>query len=228
MRLLALLFFIPFLAIAQKKQITLEDIYKKGTFQADPPANFVTDNSDSIVNSFKIKDDKGRMLDGRDHLLSPDQKKVLIFIGKENIYRRSTKANVFLFDSGTGRTVRIDTGKLMHATFSPDGSKIAYVKSNNLYIYDISSNAIKPVTTDGKWNSIINGNCDWVYEEEFEFTRAYEWSPRGNYIAYYRFDETNVKEYSITFYDDSYNREYRYKYPKAGEENSKVEIHIYN
>lgn len=228
MRLLALLLFIPFLAFAQKKQITLEDIYKKGIFRADPAASFVTDNSDSIVNGFKINDDKGRMLDSHDHILGPDKKKVLVFTGREAIYRRSTKANVYLFDSNTGRTVRIDSGKLMHTTFSPDGSKLAYVKNNNLYLYDISSNTSKPITTDGKWNSIINGNCDWVYEEEFEFTRAYDWSPKGNYIAYYRFDETNVKEYSITFYDDSYNREYRYKYPKAGEENSKVEIHIYN
>lgn len=228
MRLFVLLLFIPFLAVAQKKQITLEDIYKKGTFRSDPVAGFAAANTDSIVNSYHVKDDKGRMLDTRDHLLSPDHKKVMYFSGREYIYRRSTKANTYLFDVATGRTIRIDTGKLMHATFSPDGSRIAYVKSNNLYLYDISSNTTKPITTDGKWNYIINGNCDWVYEEEFEFTRAYDWSPKGNYIAYYRFDETNVKEYSITFYDDSYNREYRYKYPKAGEENSKVEIHIYN
>ena len=153
-------------------------------------------------------------MESRDHLLGPDQKKVLIFTGRELIYRRSSKANVYLFDANTGHTIRIDTGKLMHTTFSPDGSKIAYVKSNNLYIYDISTNTIKPITTDGKWNAIINGNCDWVYEEEFQFTRAYDWSPKGNYIAYYRFDETNVKEYSITFYDDSYNREYRYKFQR--------------
>ena len=228
MRLLVLLFFIPFLSVAQKKQITLEDIYKKGTFRSDPVAGFATANTDSIVNSYNVKDDKGRLLDTRDHLLSPDQKKVIYFTAREYIYRRSTKANVYLFDVATGRTIRIDTGKLMHATFSPDGARIAYVQRNNLYLYDISSNTSKAITTDGKWNYIINGNCDWVYEEEFGFTRAYDWSPKGNFLAYYRFDETNVKEYSITFYDDGYNREYRYKYPKAGEENSKVEIHIYN
>ncbi len=86
----------------------------------------------------------------------------------------------------------------------------------------------KAVTTDGKWNYVINGNCDWVYEEEFEFSRAFEWSPKGNYIAYYRFDESNVKEYNMTIYDNAYNKDYRYKYPKAGEANSKVEIHIYD
>ncbi|MBS1655367.1 MAG: DPP IV N-terminal domain-containing protein, partial [Bacteroidetes bacterium] len=108
------------------------------------------------------------------------------------------------------------------------GSKVAYVKDNNLYIYDISSNSTKAVTTDGKWNYIINGNCDWVYEEEFSFTRAFDWSPKGDYLAYYRFDESKVKEYDITMYDNKYNKQYTYKYPKAGEDNSKVEIHIYN
>jgi dipeptidyl-peptidase-4 len=183
MRLFVLLLFFPFLAVAQKKQITLEDIYKKGTFRSDPVARFAAANTDSILNSYHVKDDKGRMLDTRDHLLSPDHTKVMYFSGREYIYRRSTKANTYLFDVATGHTIRIDTGKLMHATFSPDGSRIAYVKSNNLYLYDISSNTTKAITTDGKWNYIINGNCDWVYEEEFGFTRAYDWSQKGNYIA---------------------------------------------
>lgn len=69
----------------------------------------------------------------------------------------------------------------MHPTLSPKGDKIAYVMNNNLYLYDISTHSSRAVTTDGKWNEIINGNCDWVYEEEFEFTRAYEWSPEGNF-----------------------------------------------
>jgi len=116
----------------------------------------------------------------------------------------------------------------MHATFSPDGSKIVFVKDNNLYLYDIPTGHTRAITTDGKWNHIINGNCDWVYEEEFEFTRAYDWSPKGNYIAYYRFDESNVKEYQFTVFDSSYNKQYSYKYPKAGEANSIVEIHIYD
>ncbi|MCV5968632.1 DPP IV N-terminal domain-containing protein, partial [Lactococcus petauri] len=87
-----------------------------------------------------------------------------------------------------------DTGKLMHPSLSPDGKRVAYVKDNNLYIKDITTNTITAVTTDGKWNQVINGNCDWVYEEEFSFTQAYQWSPKGNYLAYYRFDESKVKE----------------------------------
>ncbi|HRN49252.1 MAG TPA: S9 family peptidase, partial [Niabella sp.] len=123
---------------------------------------------------------------------------------------------------------RLSNEKVLHAQFSPAGDKIAYVMDNNLYLYDIADGKTTAITTDGKWNHIINGNCDWVYEEEFGFTQAYQWSPQGNYLAYYRFDESKVKEYSFTEYDNFYNKEYRYKYPKAGDDNSKIEIHIYN
>ena len=133
-----------------------------------------------------------------------------------------------MYDSLTKKISTLDEGKVLHPTLSPDGSKVAYVRENNLYIKDLASNSIKAVTTDGKWNYIINGNCDWVYEEEFEFSRAFQWSPKGTYIAYYRFDETEVKEYNMTIYNNAYNKDYRYKYPKAGEANSKVDIHIYD
>lgn len=227
-KFLLLLLFVPVIATAQKKQITLDDIYKKGTFRSEMVPGFAEENLDSIVNVKDIKDEKGKALEARDYLLSPDKKKLLVFTNRESIYRRSSKAVAYLFDIASKKTVQLDTAKLIHTTFSPDNSKIAYVKDNNLYIYDIASNSTRAVTTDGKWNYIINGNCDWVYEEEFEFTRAYEWSPKGDHIAYYRFDETNVKEYDITFYNDNYNKQYTYKYPKAGEQNSKVEIHIYD
>ena len=153
---------------------------------------------------------------------------MIILTSKEQIYRRSSKSYVYLHDILAKKTRRLDPEKLLHPTFSPDGSRIAYVKNNNLFIYDIATGSSRAITTDGKWNHIINGNCDWVYEEEFEFTRAYEWSPKGSYIAYYRFDETNVKEYQFTQFDNTYNKQYTYKYPKAGEENSKVEIHIFD
>ncbi|MEO8405837.1 MAG: S9 family peptidase [Chitinophagaceae bacterium] len=227
-KLFFLLLFIPVAAIAQKKQITLEDIYKKRTFASEMISGFEGEIIDSIINVQDIKDEKGKVIDAKDYLLSNDRKKMLVFTGREYIYRRSSKANVYLYDIANKKTMRLDTTKLIHATFSPDNNSIAYVKDNNLYLYNIAGNNTKPVTTDGKWNNIINGNCDWVYEEEFSFTRAYEWSPKGDHIAYYRFDESKVKEYDITFYNDTYNKEYTYKYPKAGEENSKVEIHIYD
>jgi dipeptidyl-peptidase-4 len=148
--------------------------------------------------------------------------------GIEPIYRRSTKAFVYLYDATSKKLTKLDSEKIMHPTLSPDGSRIAFVKNNNLYLYDIASKKAKAITTDGKWNHIINGNCDWVYEEEFEFTRAYEWSPKGNFIAYYKFDETRVKEFQFTIFDSLHPTQYSYKYPKAGEENSIVEIHIYD
>ena len=219
---------VPFISIGQKKQITLEDIYKNKTFQGDVVPGFSDEPLDSVLNLTDIKDENGKQLPTKDYRLSEDKKKIIFFTDREQIYRRSSKANAYLFDVSSKRTTRINEGKIMHASFSPDGNKIAFVKDNNLYVYHTSTGQTKAITTDGKWNYIINGNCDWVYEEEFGFTQAYQWSPKGNYIAYYRFDESNVKEYEFTVFDSSYNRQYSYKYPKPGEANSIVDIHIYD
>lgn len=227
-RLVIALLFVPLITIAQKKQITLEDIYKNRIFQADKVPAFSELPLDSIINPGDVKDEKGKQLNSDDYQVSKDKKRIIFFTARESIYRRSSKANAYLFDAVSKKTIRLSEGKIMHASFSPDGSKIAFVKDNNLYLYDIPTGHTRAITSDGKWNYIINGNCDWVYEEEFEFTRAYEWSPKGNYIAYYRFDESRVKEYQFTIFDSLYNKQYSYKYPKAGEENSIVDIHIYN
>lgn len=218
---------LPLLATSQQKQITLEDIYKKGTFKGEVVPGFTVKTMDSLVQAADIREGNNK-LPVNDYLISRGKKRALIFTRRESIYRHSSKAYCYVYDFATHKLNKLDTAKLLHATFSPDGSRVAYVKDNNLYLLDIASNRVTAITTDGKWNYIINGNCDWVYEEEFSFTRAYQWSPEGNYIAYYRFDESRVREYSMTIYDNAYNREYRYKYPKAGEENSKVEIYIYD
>ncbi|MBL7745532.1 MAG: S9 family peptidase [Chitinophagaceae bacterium] len=218
---------VPLLSIAQKKQITLDDLYRKGTFRGEIIPGFAGETLDSVLQAANIKENNTK-LPVEDYIASNDKKKVLIFTKRESIYRHSSKAYSYVYDLSTGKLQKIDTAKLLHPTFSPDGSKVVYVKDNNIYLYDVAANSIKAITTDGKWNYIINGNCDWVYEEEFSFTQAYQWSPKGNYIAYYRFDETNVKEYNMTMYDNAYNKDYRYKYPKAGEENSKVDIYIYD
>lgn len=180
------------------------------------------------MNPEDVKDESEKQIAIHDYKLSDDKKRIIFFTDRESIYRRSSKAYAYLFDIASKKTTRLSEQKIMHATFSPDGSKIAFVRDNNLYIYEIASGHTQAITTDGKWNSIINGNCDWVYEEEFEFTQAYQWSPKGDFLAYYRFDETNVKEYQFTVFDSSYNKQYSYKYPKAGESNSLVEIHIYD
>jgi dipeptidyl-peptidase-4 len=232
MRKLILLFLLlPLFSVAQKKLITLEDLYKKGTFRGETiRASFDSTDVTEQVKAEDVKNEDGKPVGAlQDIIISENVKdKFIIRTAIEPIYRRSSKALVYVYDLANKKTLTIDKEKILHPTFSPDGSKVAFVKNNNLYIKDISNSTVKAVTTDGKWNYIINGNCDWVYEEEFEFTRAYQWSPNGTYIAYYKFDETNVKEYNMTMYDDRYNKDYRYKYPKAGDENSKVEIYIYN
>lgn len=164
-----------------------------------------------------------------DYAFSSDEQKMLLFEDGEHVYRRSVYYRVYVFDLKTQQLQLLDTEKVMHVLFNPKGNKVAFVKDNNLFIKDLHSGTTTQVTNDGRKNAIINGNCDWVYEEEFEFTRAFDWSPDGAYIAYYRFDETKVKEFSIPMYDSSnYPVLYTYKYPKAGEDNSVVTIHFFN
>ena len=226
-----LLFLMPIIAMAQTKEITLEDIYKKGTFRGEQVrADFGQTSKDPEVKTEDLKDETGKSIGAPDDIIysSTYPNTILIRKGIEQIYRHSSKATVYLFDAVSKRLTKLDNEKLMHPTLSPDGTKIAFVKNNNLVLYDIATKSARNITTDGKWNEVINGNCDWVYEEEFSFTQAYQWSPKGNYIAYYRFDESKVKEYQFTQFDNTYNKQYTYKYPKAGEDNSKVEIHIYD
>ncbi len=135
---------------------------------------------------------------------------------------------MYVFDLKTKTTQLVDATKILHASLSPDGSQVAFVKDNNLFIKTLNTNKTIAITTDGKWNKIINGNCDWVYEEEFSFSKAFEWSKTGNYIAYYKFNETKVPEFAFTIFDSLYPTQYSYKYPKAGDVNSTIAINIYN
>ncbi|MBE2231132.1 MAG: S9 family peptidase [Chitinophagaceae bacterium] len=226
-----LLALLPLGVFSQTKSITLEDIYKKGTFRGEfVPAVFDSTQKEPELRLEGLKDENGKPFgQPEDRISSPANKNIWLFKkGTEPIYRRSSKSFIYLYDAGTGSLKKLEESKVLHPTFSPDGSRIAYVKDNNLYIRELSTDKVTAVTTDGKWNHVINGNCDWVYEEEFEFTRAYDWSPKGNYLAYYRFDESTVKEYNMTIYDDAHNKDYRYKYPKAGDGNSTVDIFIYD
>ena len=230
-KLFLLLLLLPAFAIAQKKQITLEDIYKKGTFRGESvKADFGIASKDPVIKTEDLKDESGKSIGEPGDIIYSTKYSNTVLIRKEieQIYRHSSKAIVYLYDVMAKKLTLLDTGKIMHPTLSPDGSRIAFVKNNNLYLYNIGAKNLIAITTDGKWNEVINGNCDWVYEEEFSFTQAYQWSPKGNYIAYYRFDESKVKEYQFTQFNNTYNKQYTYKYPKAGEENSKVEIHIYD
>ena len=230
-KLFLLLFMLPLFALAQKKQITLEDIYKTRTFRGENiTADFGQTSKDPEIKTDSLKDENGKLFGPADDIIFSTKYPNIVLLkkGYEQIYRRSSKAFVYLYEANTKKLIKLAKEKVMHPSLSPDGKKIAFVMDNNLYLFDIATKKSKAITTDGKWNFIINGNCDWVYEEEFEFTQAYDWSPKGNYIAFYRFDESKVKEYGFTKFDDTYNKQYNYKYPKAGEANSTVDIYLYN
>ncbi len=160
---------------------------------------------------------------------SADETKILIATATVQIYRHSSVSDYYIYDITTKKLTKLsDGGKQRLASFSPKGNKVGFVRDNNIFIKDIATNKETQVTTDGLYNNIINGATDWVYEEEFGFTQAWFWSADGAKLAYYRFDESKVKEYDMIKYDSLYPTVYKYKYPKAGEDNSLVDIYIYD
>jgi len=164
------------------------------------------------------------------YTLSDDESKILIAVDRESIYRRSAKAYYYIYDRNKASLHSVfDDDKVLSATFSPDGNKVGYAWQNNLYLLDINTGETSAMTFDGKKNEIINGICDWVYEEEFSFTKAFFWSPDSRRIAYIRFDESAVKEFTMTNYKGGLYPEYEtFKYPKVGEANAKVSVHVYD
>ena len=163
------------------------------------------------------------------YLFSPDEQSLLLADAAtvKPIYRHSATADYHLATVG-GVAKEILQG-VRDVSFSPDGRQLAYAKDNNLYLYDIASAKSLAVTDDGRWNELINGTSDWVYEEEYGFTRAYAFSPDGAQLAYLRFDERAVPLFEMMRYDDAlYNKAYTFKYPKAGDANSTVELWLYD
>lgn len=161
------------------------------------------------------------------YAFSQDEKKVLITNGFESVYRHSGMSNVYVFDLRTNKLSRVSNRKIMYPQFSPDGNKVAYVIENNLYYFDLVKNKEVKITSDGMKNSIINGAVDWVYEEEFSMSQGYEWSPDGQYLAYYKFNEEKVPFFSMDIFGSLYPKKEIWKYPKAGEANSKVDVYIH-
>jgi dipeptidyl-peptidase-4 len=163
------------------------------------------------------------------YTFSDDESKVLLATEVEPIFRRSRLGIYYIYDIASKELVKIAETKIQEPTLSPNGSKVAYVLDNNLYVMDLADRTTKQVTTDGNKGTIINGVTDWVYEEEFGFVRAFEWNSNGTKIAFLRFDETEVPHFSMDFYGtDLYPYQYEFKYPKAGEKNSIVTLHMYD
>ncbi|PKP48953.1 MAG: S9 family peptidase [Bacteroidetes bacterium HGW-Bacteroidetes-11] len=248
-------------AQSESKPFTLDDLLRKRVFASasvygirsmNDGLHYTTLSSDyrkiekfsyktgkkvaDILDLEQFEDDKVKMV--VDYEFSADESKVLIQSDYEPLYRRSFKANYFIYDiKSKAFTPLSDKGMQQLATFSPDGSKIAFVRDNNIFITDIATGKEQPITTDGKFNEIINGAPDWVYEEEFSFNKAFEWSPDGKKLAYMKFDERNVKMFGMTMFQGQkpaldenalYPANSQFKYPKAGEDNSVVTVHIYN
>ena len=181
------------------------------------------------VNTLIDTKNQPKLSDGIDsYMFSSDEKQLLIANNTNRIYRHSFTADYFLYNLETKELNKI-LEQVQEPTFSPDGKKIGYVKENNIYIFDIASKTNSQITTDGKKNAIINGITDWVYEEEFAFVRAFDWSKDSKKIAYIRFDESQVPEFSMSIFSkDLYPKIETFKYPKAGEKNSLVSLYLYN
>lgn len=189
---------------------------------------------------FDVKNTMGCKIDGfDDYVLSPDGKRMLIQTKTERIYRRSFKADFYIYNIESRRLDRLSDGdKQQIPTWSPDGQQVAFVRGGNIFLVKLLyDNAEIQVTKDGKFNEVINGLPDWVNEEEFGFNSALTFNADGTMICWIRYDESKVKTYSLEMYKgmkpakeeyDTYPGSYSYKYPKAGEDNSTVSAWSYD
>lgn len=231
-----------------QKDITLEDLWLKYAYSAkgvygwrsmNDGLHYTVKQGNKIVKydyktgavkqewSFTVA---GKELEFDDYSFSADEKKILLSTDTEPIYRYSSLHKNYVYDIENDNLYELDEGgKQQSANFSPNGKMVAYLKSNNIFIKDLLTGQLTQVTTDGYKNHIINGGSDWVYEEEFGIVRAFEWSPDGKSIAYLRFDETEVPLFEMAMFEGKlYPQDYEFKYPKVGEKNAVVTLHIYD
>ncbi len=165
-----------------------------------------------------------------DYRWSPDGKKLLVFTNTRRVWRQNTRGDYWVLDRATSRLRQLGgqapSSSLMFAKFSPNSEQVAYVRSHNLYVEELSTGQIRALTTDGG-DTIINGTSDWVYEEELNLRDGYRWSPDGRSIAFWNFDTSGVEPYSLINHTDSlYPTILKIPYPKAGTRNSAVRIGV--
>jgi dipeptidyl-peptidase-4 len=257
--LMLLTLFIVSSSVAQK--IELEDVVSRGTFKQKTVTGLrsmkdgvhysTLENGgreivkysyktglkvETILNIEEISPDTMGVVS--EYEFNADETKVLLTTDKKSLYRRSYTAQYYIYNFFTKELLPLSTkGAQMLATFSPNGERVAFVRKNNLFLKSLRFGTERQVTFDGKRNKIINGSPDWVYEEEFSFNKAFEWSPDSKKLAFIKFNEEAVKTFGMPMYkgdspekeeNNLYPGEYRFKYPKAGETNSIVEVYVYD
>lgn len=250
--LLLFCIFATFLTSAQNKEITLEDIWT-GAFRTEgmdalhsmkngqqySVLNFDRTSGTTSIDVYDYKTLKkvktlvnSNQLEAipnfSDYTFSEDESNILLATDVTRIFRRSSLGTYYVYNTKTKDLSLVAEEQIQEPTFSPDGTKIAYGYKNNLFVKDLSSETTTQITFDGEKNKIINGITDWVYEEEFGFVRAFEWNAASDKIAFIRFDETQVPEFSMDVYGSAlYPTQDVFKYPKAGEANALVSLHLY-
>lgn len=239
------------LQVFAQTQITLEDIFLNNVYtprsitelRSMQNGKYYTVNEggksigkydyasgDRVEELFNVRLSNGVMHQFYNYQINNAETWILLSAESQKRYRRSTVDLNYVYDIQSGNLQLLsETGRQMYATFSPLSEKVAYVIDNDLYYKDLKTDEEHRITTDGEKNAIINGGSDWVYEEEFQLARAFEWSPNGNKIAYYRFDERDVPEFSMQKFEGKlYPENITFKYPKVGEVNSRITIFIYD
>lgn len=190
--------------------------------------NSKNEKTDQLTLTTRDVSPNNKNISWRDLIISHSDKQFLLSCNCEQLYRRSFFCHYFTGDE-KGMLTPLSDAPQIYPTFSPDDKYVAFVKGNNLFYKNIADGKEVQITKDGEWNKIINGKSDWVYEEELELTRAYAWNAKSDKIAYLKFDEQEVKEYSIPmYYDMQYPNYFNYKYPCVGEKNSTVSVWLYD
>jgi dipeptidyl-peptidase-4 len=222
------------------QEITLDKIYSgyyrgkgiSGISSLKNGENYVVIEQGGIAKySYKTSQKEGNIVDGKfqSYIFNDDESKILLLKESEPIYRHSFLGKFDVKDLKSGKVINLNNGNFVQEpTFSPDGSKVAFIADNNMFYQDLQSGKITQITTDGKKNSILNGLADWVYEEEFGHAQLYEWTKNSDAIVFVKSNETQVPEMLIPIYGKQlYPSEMRFKYPKAGENNSVVSAQLY-